>query len=101
MRSTRQEAHDDNLAANQAARAAQRRLMASAYAGLRSVRCEYRRGALILNGRVSTYFHKQLAQETVRSLPGVTKIVNQISVRRGAAGTTQSRDMFAPAGANP
>jgi osmotically-inducible protein OsmY len=71
----------DGLEAENVERAARWRLEASAYAALRTVRCKFQQGKLVLNGRVPTYFHKQLAQEAIRSLPGVTEIVNHVSVR--------------------
>jgi osmotically-inducible protein OsmY len=79
-----QEEIADGLEAANVERAAQWRLEASAYAALKTVRCRFRQGTLVLNGRVPTYFHKQLAQEAIRALPGVTEIANQISVRRDA-----------------
>jgi hypothetical protein len=66
-------------------RVAQCRLEASAYVALKGVTCQFRRGALLLSGRVPTYYHKQLAQETIRSLPGVSAIVNEIFVSQYAA----------------
>jgi osmotically-inducible protein OsmY len=79
-----QDETSDGLEAAQVMRAAQRRLEASTYAALKRVRCRFRQGKLQLNGRVPTYFHKQLAQEALRTLPGVTKLVNNISVSRDA-----------------
>jgi osmotically-inducible protein OsmY len=61
---------------------AQSRLETSAYAALRTVRCAFHQGTLVLRGCVPTYFHKQLAQEAIRTAPGVTEIVNHISVCR-------------------
>lgn len=63
-------------------RMAHRRLERSAYPALKSIACRYRRGTLQLDGQTPTYFHKQLAQELVRSLPGVMEIANNIAVRR-------------------
>ena len=75
-----QEAITDGLERGNVERVAQWRLEASAYVALRRVKCQFRRGVLLLSGRVPTYYHKQLAQETIRSLPGVSAIVNEISV---------------------
>jgi osmotically-inducible protein OsmY len=77
-----QEEIAEGLEAANVEQAARRRLEASAYAAIRTVTCRVRRGTLVLDGRVTTYFHKQLAQEAIRALPGVTEIVNHISVRR-------------------
>jgi osmotically-inducible protein OsmY len=52
----------------------------SAYHVLRTVSFCYERGVLFLRGQLPTYFHKQLAQEAVRRILGVTRIVNQIEV---------------------
>ena len=79
-----QEEIADGLEAANVERAAQWRLEASAYAALKTVRCRFRQGALVLNGCVPTYFHKQVAQEAIRAVPGITEIVNHISVRRDA-----------------
>jgi osmotically-inducible protein OsmY len=37
-------------------------------------------GALILHGRVSTFFEKQQAQEAIRGIEGVRRIVNEVTV---------------------
>ncbi|MCA9068871.1 MAG: BON domain-containing protein [Planctomycetaceae bacterium] len=42
--------------------------------------CEFREGLLLLRGRVSSYYHKQVAQEAVRRLDAVDQIINQIEV---------------------
>ena len=86
-----QEQIADGLEAANVERAAQWRLEASAYAALRTVRCKFRQGRLVLNGRVPTYFHKQIAQEAIRALPGVIEIVNHISVRREAWSGVEGR----------
>lgn len=56
------------------------RLRASAHPCLRTLECEYQAGVLVLRGQVSSYYQKQLAQETVRDLPGVEVIRNMIEV---------------------
>ena len=38
-------------------------------------------GGLRLSGNVSSYFHKQMAQESLRDLPGITRIENLLEVR--------------------
>lgn len=42
--------------------------------------CEFREGLLLLRGRVSSYYHKQVAQEAVRRLDAVDQVINQIEV---------------------
>lgn len=57
------------------------RLRSSPYRVLRILTCEFRRGHLIVCGTVPTYYMKQMAQETVRPVPGVEKITNRVSVQ--------------------
>ncbi len=59
---------------------AERRLQASRYAALRSIRCEFHDGVLVLHGRVASFYLKQLAQELVRHLDGVDVIANAVEV---------------------
>lgn len=47
---------------------------------VRAVSCDYDQGVLVLRGRVPSYYCKQLAQETVAHLPGVTQVANAIEV---------------------
>lgn len=42
--------------------------------------CEFREGLLLLRGRVSSYYQKQVAQEAVLHLEAVDQVVNQIEV---------------------
>lgn len=72
-------------------RAARWRLETSAYPAVRNVKCRCRRGTLVLMGDVITYYHKQIAQETVRNVLGVVAIINKISVRRHAPGVVPRR----------
>ena len=44
------------------------------------ITCEYHEGTLILQGQLSSFYEKQLAQEAVRALEGVEQIVNRIEV---------------------
>jgi osmotically-inducible protein OsmY len=37
-------------------------------------------GGLRLSGKVDSYFHKQMAQESLRDLPGVKRIENMLEV---------------------
>ena len=59
---------------------ARTRLQASAYESLRTLRCEHHEGVLVLRGRVSSFYLKQLAQEAVRNLHGVEVILNVVEV---------------------
>jgi osmotically-inducible protein OsmY len=42
--------------------------------------CHQEGGTVILQGRVRSYFQKQMAQEALRNLEGVEKIVNDLQV---------------------
>jgi osmotically-inducible protein OsmY len=48
--------------------------------GLRNVCCVFHQGAQTLTGHVSSYFLKQLAQETVREVESNRRIVNVLRV---------------------
>jgi osmotically-inducible protein OsmY len=60
--------------------AAEARLRRSAYPEVGRVRCELHGGTLILWGRVSTFFLKQVAQAVVRGVEGVVDVDNQLEV---------------------
>ena len=47
---------------------------------VRDLNCEYREGVLVLRGRARSFYHKQLAQESVRCLAGVSRVDNRIEV---------------------
>jgi osmotically-inducible protein OsmY len=44
------------------------------------VRYELREEEVVLTGSVRTYFQKQMAQETLRTISGITRIVNELEV---------------------
>lgn len=60
--------------------AAEYRLRSCKNRELGRLQCEVQDGWLIIRGQVSSYYFKQLAQELVRSLVGVDRIVNQLEV---------------------
>jgi osmotically-inducible protein OsmY len=66
---------------SQVVNSAAQRFQASLYPALRSISCEFHEGVLVLRGRVRTYFLKQMAQETVRTVDGVGLIVNVVEVK--------------------
>ena len=72
--------HTDRIHSQSVERAAQLRLAKTGYQTLRSVECSFRDGRIVLRGEVPSYYHKQLAQESVRHAPHVAKIVNHIEV---------------------
>jgi osmotically-inducible protein OsmY len=49
-------------------------------AASRQVACKYQDGVLLLQGHLSSFYEKQLAQESLRDLEGVERIVNKIEV---------------------
>jgi len=57
-------------------------LLLSSHPAIRRLSCEYVHGVLLLHGRLSSYYLKQLAQEAVRGLEGVAQVVNQIEVHQ-------------------
>jgi len=63
------------------AEAARRQLELSPYSGIRQVRCESNgRGVLYLRGELPSFYYKQLAQQAVLKLEGVTQVVNEVVV---------------------
>ena len=63
------------------AEAAQERLRSVSYPSVRRLNCNCdNRGVLYLQGRLSSYYQKQLAQEAVSDLPGTTRIINEVEV---------------------
>jgi osmotically-inducible protein OsmY len=55
-------------------------LQKSPYTTVRRVSCRYEAGALVLRGRLPSFYHKQLAQEAVADVQGVTRVVNETEV---------------------
>jgi hypothetical protein len=72
--------HVDRIHPQSVERVARQRLAKTGYHTLRSVECSFRDGRMILRGEVPSYYHKQLAQESIRNAPHVTQIVNDIEV---------------------
>ena len=62
------------------AEVAMERLRNSPYEAMRRVSCECKHGVLFLRGRLSSFHEKQMAQETVARIDGVTQIVNDVEV---------------------
>lgn len=60
---------------------AQAALAASPFYELRELQVEWRDGALLLSGCVSSFYHKQIAQEVVRSVCRETRVINSICVQ--------------------
>ena len=60
--------------------AARERLRKAAYIHVRTVSCEFDEGLLTLHGQVTSYYEKQLAQEAVARIDGVTQVLNAVEV---------------------
>ena len=54
----------------------------SPYLANRNLRFESEAGRVTLHGVVNSYFHKQMAQETLRRLDGVEEIENLLEVHQ-------------------
>ena len=59
---------------------AQRALESSPVFGLRSLQVQCGDEALVITGRVASFYHKQLAQEIVLAIAGSTIVLNQVRV---------------------
>jgi osmotically-inducible protein OsmY len=53
---------------------------ANPYLTGRKLRFEAEQGRVVLQGRVASYFQKQMAQEALRYIEGVREIENQLEV---------------------
>ncbi len=62
------------------AAAAEARLRESPHTALRGISCKAEQGVLILEGRLKTFYHTQMAQEIVGGIEGVVQVVNRIEV---------------------
>lgn len=60
--------------------AGRQRLRESPYIAVRRLSCEFAGGVLTLRGHVASFFHKQVAQQSVSGLAGVHQIDNQVQV---------------------
>ena len=62
------------------AEVAMERLRNSPYQDMRRISCECKHGILSLRGRLFSFYEKQIAQETVARIAGVTQVVNDVEV---------------------
>ena len=65
---------------HESAEAARGCLQRSPYCPIRSVSCECRQGVLFLRGPLPTFYLKQLAQEAVARVKGISQVVNETVV---------------------
>jgi hypothetical protein len=63
---------------------AQKALSASPVFALRDLRVDQEEEHLRISGLVSSFYHKQLAQEVVRAVAEGVQVVNTVTVREGA-----------------
>jgi osmotically-inducible protein OsmY len=56
------------------------RLRDKVFTAVATLSCEFHDGVLILRGRSTSYYSKQMAQEAVREVNGVARVVNEIEV---------------------
>lgn len=59
---------------------AQAALANSPFYELRDLQVQWRDDALLLSGNVSSFYHKQLAQEVIRSVCRETDVINSVQV---------------------
>ena len=55
-------------------------LQSSSYHSIRQVSCSFQNGVLMIDGSLPSFHMKQLAQDALRGIEGVDKIVNRIEV---------------------
>jgi osmotically-inducible protein OsmY len=77
LSSTDRNGHDRSLRVAEAAKDLLRR---SPYWTIRSVACECQEDVLILRGHLPSFYQKQLAQEAVAKVEGVSQVVNETVV---------------------
>ena len=70
----------DSMHLSSAAEAAQECLRRSPYPAITRLSCEQDRDGLVLRGTLPSYYHKQLAQETIRAIADSVRLVNAIEV---------------------
>lgn len=59
---------------------AQASLRACAYREVQRTTCAFNKGVLLLQGKVTSYYQKQMAQAILMHVPGIKRIVNKIQV---------------------
>jgi BON domain len=69
-----------NLEQSQLIERVVQRLAQSSVSELRQIRVDSRPDGLHLSGRVGSYYHKQLAQETIRDVTAGQQVFNQLAV---------------------
>ena len=72
--------HEQRPESYEIAKAARVCLQKSPYSAIRNLSCEYDQGVLVLRGRLSSFYEKQLAQAVIGQIPGIVELVNDIEV---------------------
>ncbi|NQU24010.1 MAG: BON domain-containing protein [Candidatus Nealsonbacteria bacterium] len=72
--------HSKSVRSDDIGAAAKECLRASPYKAFAGVSCQCEHGVLLLKGQVSSFYHKQVAQEAVARVSGVTQVDNEIDV---------------------
>lgn len=70
------------IAATQVVKEAEQALQSSSHPALRTLRLEEGEEVLVVSGNVTSWYLKQLAQETVMPFRGGLKLVNNVAVQR-------------------
>lgn len=68
------------IAATQVVKEAAQALQSSSHPSLRTLRLEEGAEALVVSGKVTSWYLKQLAQETIMPYRGTLKLVNNVAV---------------------
>lgn len=55
-------------------------LQKNTHLNISSLSCETQQGRVVLRGFVPSYFEKQMAQESLRSVEGISEILNELEV---------------------
>jgi Predicted periplasmic or secreted lipoprotein len=55
-------------------------LQKNSHLNISSLSCETTQGRVVLRGFVPSYFEKQMAQESLRSVEGISEILNELEV---------------------
>lgn len=77
------------------------RLHQSGYLALREISCEATNSRVVLRGRVSTFYLKQVAQARAGDVEGVRLVVNRIEVRKKPVAPPPHRPGNPPLGFDP
>jgi osmotically-inducible protein OsmY len=70
----------DTRSKDDVVQAAKEQLGRSSSQYVRGLVCDYCDGILVLRGRVPSYYHKQVAQEAVKMIEGVDRVINDTEV---------------------